>query len=38
VEWVAGPPPPRKSWKELSEQFHAAEEQAAKVVAGGAQK
>ena len=25
VAWVPGPPPPRKSWKELSEQFIAAE-------------
>jgi Cu(I)/Ag(I) efflux system membrane protein CusA/SilA len=29
VEWVRGPPPPRKSWKELSEQFHRAETSAA---------
>jgi Cu(I)/Ag(I) efflux system membrane protein CusA/SilA len=25
VEWIPGPPPPRKTWDELSEQFHHAE-------------
>ncbi len=25
VEWVEGPPPPRKRWSELSEQFHEME-------------
>ena len=25
VTWVKGPPPPRKSWDELSEEFHRAE-------------
>ncbi|MFH0907341.1 MAG: hypothetical protein V1929_01080 [bacterium] len=25
VEWVKGPPPPRKTWDDLSEQFHHAE-------------
>jgi hypothetical protein len=29
VEWVKGSPPPRKSWKKLSEQFHRAETSAA---------
>jgi Cu(I)/Ag(I) efflux system membrane protein CusA/SilA len=34
VEWVQSPPPPRKSWKELSEQFHRADTQTAMKVNG----
>lgn len=30
VQWIEGPPPARKSWGELSEQFHETEKQAAK--------
>jgi Cu(I)/Ag(I) efflux system membrane protein CusA/SilA len=31
VEWVKDPPPPRKTWDELSEQFHAGERQAVRL-------
>jgi Cu(I)/Ag(I) efflux system membrane protein CusA/SilA len=30
VTWIAGPPPPRKSWDELSTQFHRLESGAAR--------
>ena len=30
VEWVKGPRPPRKTWAELSVQFHNAEAEAAR--------
>lgn len=33
VTWVKGPRPPRRSWSDLSESFHAAERESAKAVA-----
>ncbi len=34
VEWVKGPQPPRKKWKDLSRQFVAWEQKAHQPVAG----
>jgi Cu(I)/Ag(I) efflux system membrane protein CusA/SilA len=34
VQWVKGPPPPRKSWEQLSAEFQAFEQQAMSVDTG----